>query len=197
MSKHEKPSFVYVTYIATTPEKLWQALTDGTLTRQYWYGRRVESDWKVGSTVTFWYETEDGEAVSDRGIVLESKPPRRLSYTWHVEFVDDKDTLFLISKNARLIHFSTKDVPILSGPGKGVRGLKLVEAGDEVLGARKLSRPSDALRVINDHDREIAFGQQKYSVTSRGGKGVKTSQRTGIKSIVPPEIVLVDWEAVE
>lgn len=89
MSKHEKPSFVYVTYIATTPEKLWHALTDGAATRQYWYGRRVDSDWKVGSTVTFWYETESGEAVSDRGIVLESNPPRRLSYTWHVEFVDE------------------------------------------------------------------------------------------------------------
>jgi uncharacterized protein YndB with AHSA1/START domain len=89
MVKHEKPSFVYVTYIATTPEKLWHALTDGALTRQYWYGRRIESDWKVGSTVTFWYEAESGEAVSDRGIVLESDPPRRLSYTWHVEFVDE------------------------------------------------------------------------------------------------------------
>jgi uncharacterized protein YndB with AHSA1/START domain len=89
MTKHEKPSFVYVTYIATTPEKLWQALTDGALTRQYWYGRRVESDWKVGSTVTFWYDAEDGEAVSDRGIVLESDPPRRLSYTWHVEFAEE------------------------------------------------------------------------------------------------------------
>ena len=89
MSKHEKPSFVYVTYIAATPDKVWQALTDGTLTRQYWYGRRIESDWKVGSTVTFWYHTEDGEAVSDRGIVLESNPPRRLSYTWHVEFADE------------------------------------------------------------------------------------------------------------
>jgi uncharacterized protein YndB with AHSA1/START domain len=89
MSKHEKPNFVYVTYIAATPDKVWQALTDGTLTRQYWYGRRIESDWKVGSTVTFWYDTEDGEAVSDRGIVLESNPPRRLSYTWHVEFADE------------------------------------------------------------------------------------------------------------
>jgi uncharacterized protein YndB with AHSA1/START domain len=89
MAKHEKPSFVYVTYIAATPEKVWQALTDGALTRQYWYGRRVESDWKVGSPVTYWYEAEGGEAVSDRGIVLESKPPRHLSYTWHVEFVDE------------------------------------------------------------------------------------------------------------
>lgn len=89
MTKHEKPSFAYVTYIAASPEKVWQALTDGTLTRQYWYGRRVESDWKVGSTVTFWYDADDGEAVSDRGIVLESDPPRRLSYTWHVEFIDE------------------------------------------------------------------------------------------------------------
>lgn len=89
MSKHEKPSFVYVTYVATTPEKLWRALTDGVLTRKYWYGRRVECDWKVGSTVTFWYEAENGEAVSDRGIVLESDPPRRLSYTFHVEFIDE------------------------------------------------------------------------------------------------------------
>ncbi len=89
MSKHEKPSFVYVTYIAATPDKVWQALTDGTLTWQYWYGRRIESDWKVGSTVTFWYDIDDGEAVSDRGIVLESNPPRRLSYTWHVEFADE------------------------------------------------------------------------------------------------------------
>jgi uncharacterized protein YndB with AHSA1/START domain len=89
MSKHEKPSFVYVTYIAATPDKVWQALTDGGLTRKYWYGRRAESDWKVGSTVTFWYETGDGEAVSDRGIVLESNPPHRLSYTWHVEFADE------------------------------------------------------------------------------------------------------------
>src|SRR5262245_58121383 len=89
MRQHEKPSFVYVTYIAATPEELWRALTDGVLTRQYWYGRRVDSDWKVGSTVTFWYDAENGEAVSDRGIVLESNPPRRVSYTWHVEFADE------------------------------------------------------------------------------------------------------------
>ena len=89
MSKHEKPSFTYVTYIGAAPDRVWQALTDGVLTRQYWYGRRVECDWKVGSTVTFWYDAEEGEAVSDRGIVLESKPPRHLSYTFHVEFIDE------------------------------------------------------------------------------------------------------------
>ncbi|HET6621856.1 MAG TPA: SRPBCC family protein [Dongiaceae bacterium] len=89
MAKHDKPSFVYVSYVAASPDQVWQALTDGALTGQYWYGRRVESDWKVGSPVTFWYEAEGGEAVSDRGIVLESNRPKRLSYTFHVEFVDE------------------------------------------------------------------------------------------------------------
>ena len=89
MSKHEKPRFVYVAYIAAAPEEVWRALTDGTLTRQYWYGRRVQSTWKVGATVTFWYDAPHGEAVSDRGIVLESKAPVRLSYTFHVEFIDE------------------------------------------------------------------------------------------------------------
>jgi uncharacterized protein YndB with AHSA1/START domain len=89
MTKHAKPSFVYVTYIAATPEQVWQALTDGAMTRQFWYGRRVESDWKVGSPVTFWYDANGVEAVSDSGIVLESHPPTRLSYTFHVEFIDE------------------------------------------------------------------------------------------------------------
>lgn len=89
MTKHAKPGFVYVTYIAATPEKVWQALTDGAMTQRFWYGRRVDSDWKVGSPVTFWYETAGAEAISDSGIVLESSPPRRLSYTFHVEFVDE------------------------------------------------------------------------------------------------------------
>jgi len=79
-----KPSFVYVAYIRTSPEKLWQALTDGASTRQYWAGRRVESDWTVGAPVTFWF---DGK-VSDSGKVLECDPPRRLSYSFRVELVE-------------------------------------------------------------------------------------------------------------
>ena len=47
----DKPQFVYVTYIATAPEKLWKALLDGEITRQYW-GHRNVSDWKKGSTWT-------------------------------------------------------------------------------------------------------------------------------------------------
>ena len=73
-----------------------------------------------------------------------------------------------------------------------MRGLKL-EAGDELLGVVQFSRPSDALRIKNDNDSVLSFGQTKYQVTSRGGRGVKTSSRTGFVELIQPEIQLVDW----
>ena len=78
-----KPQFVYVTYIETTPEKLWQALTSSEFTRQYWFGAEVRSDWKVGSPFAL---TLEGE-VTDSGEILEADPPRRLSYSFkHQKF---------------------------------------------------------------------------------------------------------------
>jgi len=74
-----KPEFVYVTYIETTAEKLWHALTDGDFTERYWFGARLKSDWKVGST--FEMVRSDG-TVSDAGKVVEVDPPRRLAYTF-------------------------------------------------------------------------------------------------------------------
>ena len=74
-----KPEFVYVTYIETTPEKLWEALTDGDFTERYWFGARLKSDWKVGST--FEMLRSDG-TVSDAGKVVEVDRPRRLAYTF-------------------------------------------------------------------------------------------------------------------
>jgi uncharacterized protein YndB with AHSA1/START domain/DNA-binding transcriptional ArsR family regulator len=72
--------FVYTTYINTTPERLWQALTEPAFTRRYW-GVALESDWKVGSTVTW---QVSGATIEDsEQVVLESKPGRRLAYTWH------------------------------------------------------------------------------------------------------------------
>ena len=46
-----KPKFVYVTYITTTPEKLWQALTDPEFIRRFWFGVKAECDWKAGIAV--------------------------------------------------------------------------------------------------------------------------------------------------
>ena len=74
----EKPKFVYVTYIATTPEKLWNALVDGEMTRQYWWRHRNVSDWKVGSP----FELMLDGSITDSGEILEADPPRRLSYSF-------------------------------------------------------------------------------------------------------------------
>ncbi|MES2070048.1 MAG: SRPBCC domain-containing protein [Pseudomonadota bacterium] len=73
-------TFVYVTYIATTPEKVWQALLQGELTRQFWKSEIV-SDWKPGSS---WeHIADDGKrTVEHVGTVLECIPSKRLAMTW-------------------------------------------------------------------------------------------------------------------
>lgn len=75
-----KPSFVYVTYIRATPEKVFDAITDRELTAQYW-GHRNASDWKVGS---MWeHRRIDGSDKADIiGKVIENDRPRRLVMTW-------------------------------------------------------------------------------------------------------------------
>jgi uncharacterized protein YndB with AHSA1/START domain/DNA-binding transcriptional ArsR family regulator len=72
--------FVYTTYIRTTPERLWQALTEPAFTLRYW-GVEFESDWKVGSTMAW---KQGGITIEDpEQVVLESDPHRRLAYSWH------------------------------------------------------------------------------------------------------------------
>ena len=77
-----KPVNTYLSYIATTPAKLWDALTNPDLTKEYFFGRRIDSDWTVGSPVKYWLP--DG-TLDVSGKVLEYDPPRRLSYSWRAE----------------------------------------------------------------------------------------------------------------
>jgi DNA-binding transcriptional ArsR family regulator/uncharacterized protein YndB with AHSA1/START domain len=73
-------TFVYTTYITTTPQRLWQALTDPAFTRRYW-GVTLHSDWTVGSTMSW---EQNGVTITDPAqVVIESRPFRRLAYTWH------------------------------------------------------------------------------------------------------------------
>lgn len=74
-------SFVYVAYIDTTPESLWNALTDAEMTKQYWARHRNASDWIAGST---WEhrDYDDAAIVHIVGEVVENTPPRRLVLTW-------------------------------------------------------------------------------------------------------------------
>jgi uncharacterized protein YndB with AHSA1/START domain/DNA-binding transcriptional ArsR family regulator len=76
----QKPTFVYTTYIRTTPETLWQALTEPAFTKRYW-DVSFETDWTEGSAMVW---DNHGALIVDPGqVVLESDPGRRLSYTWH------------------------------------------------------------------------------------------------------------------
>jgi uncharacterized protein YndB with AHSA1/START domain len=79
-----KPKTVYVTYIAATPEKVWQALTDPAFSRQYFFGFAVDVEPRTGGALAFRYP--DGR-VHISGKVVDWSPPRRLSCTWLVEGV--------------------------------------------------------------------------------------------------------------
>ena len=75
-----KPAHVHVTYIKTTPERLWEALTDGTMTSRYYFGTAVKSDWKPGSPYRF---ADAQGTVHIEGEVVEADRPRKLVMTFH------------------------------------------------------------------------------------------------------------------
>lgn len=113
-----------------------------------------------------------------------------------IQLVGDATSIFLASHKARILHFPIDEIPILSGAGKGNRGMKL-EGGDTILGFAQMTRPSDCLRVLTTAEKELTFGQMKYVLTSRGGKGVRTSHRSDFSSIQRPPIELIDWAQME
>ena len=75
-----RSTFVYVTYIHTTPEKLWSALTDDVaFMKQYWFGVHCDSQWTPGAA---WKMVRGDGVVCDAGEILESEPPKRLVIRW-------------------------------------------------------------------------------------------------------------------
>ncbi len=74
-----RSTFVYVTYIRTTPEKLWSALTDAAFMTQYWFGTHCESQWTAGSA---WKMVSRDGQITDAGEIVEAEPPRRLVIRW-------------------------------------------------------------------------------------------------------------------
>lgn len=78
-----KPSFVYVTYIAATPERVWEALIEPDVTEKYWFGYRVDARGKAGDRMT---AISPGGKPAHNDPIIESDPPRRLSYGWQPLF---------------------------------------------------------------------------------------------------------------
>lgn len=85
MSEAVKPGsrFIYVSYIRTTPEKLWEALTKPEFTRAYWFGVVHECEWRVGAP---WKLVFSDGRVADAGTIVECDPPRRLVISWQNEW---------------------------------------------------------------------------------------------------------------
>ena len=83
MNDADQSRYVYVTFIRTTPQALWTALTSEEFNRQYWFGMHQESDWTPGSS---WRLVFTDGRTADTGEILESDPPRRLVIKWRNEF---------------------------------------------------------------------------------------------------------------
>ena len=74
-----RSTFTYVTYIRTTQQKLWTALTDAKFIKQYWFGMNIESQWKAGSS---WKMSTDKGELYDEGSIVEADPPKKLVIRW-------------------------------------------------------------------------------------------------------------------
>ena len=156
-----KPAFVYTIYIASTPEKVWQALTTAEFSRQYFFGNAVEVELRVGGA--YIVRTPDG-ALHISGEVIECDPPRRLSVTfnvnwpqlvenlgptlvtWEIEQAGDAVKLTLIQSQDRELGDD-----ILSGGRQGwpaiLSSLKsLLETGKPL--AVKMEPPKDMLAAL-------------------------------------------------
>ena len=117
-----KPEFVYVTYIETTPEKLWEALTSSEFSKRYWFGTELKTDWKIGSP----FALVMNGTTTDTGEILAADRPRRLSYSFkHVlddEMRNEPSTrvVFTLEPHGRLVKLT------LTHEGFGV-GSKLLD----------------------------------------------------------------------
>ena len=79
MSATERSQFVYVTFIRTTPTRVWKALTDPEFIRQYWFGTTADCSWRKGAP---WKLVRPDGSTSDAGEILEIDPPRRMVIRW-------------------------------------------------------------------------------------------------------------------
>jgi uncharacterized protein YndB with AHSA1/START domain len=86
MTATPQSKFVYVTYIKTTAEKLWEALTSREFMAQYWLGNQPEADWRVGGS---WKIVRPNGELADSGEVLEFEPKKRIVIKWRNEFMPE------------------------------------------------------------------------------------------------------------
>lgn len=132
-------TFVYATYIRTTPEKLWEALTDGTFTVKYWMGFRWEGDLRAGGKMRL-VPPKGMEQYGDHaGDILECEPHRKLVYTWNMQ---TKESPEVTKKRKGLSRVTYEITPM----GKDVR-LRLIH---ENLLPEDIEQDPNTFRGINN-----------------------------------------------
>jgi uncharacterized protein YndB with AHSA1/START domain len=156
-----KPKTAYVIYIAAAAEKVWAALTEPGFTKQYFFGRSVELEQKVGAD--FILRMSDGR-IDVAGKVVECDPPRRLSVTWRVEWIEEMRKLpeclvtFQIDALDGAVRLTMTEAhqwdvpdPILAGGRQGwpliLSSLKsLLETGKPII--VKMEPPTEMLEAV-------------------------------------------------
>lgn len=83
MTDHAQSSFVYVTYVKTSPDRLWEALIDPDFVAKYWLGNRPEADWRLGGSWKLLFP--DGR-IADQGEIVAFEPAKRLGIRWRNEW---------------------------------------------------------------------------------------------------------------
>lgn len=150
-TKSQKPEFLYVTYINTTPRKLWKALVDPKLIREYWMGRHNTSSWKRGAVLES--RSPEGE-LEWQGKILESEAPRRLVYSFQGE--ESKEPYTTVTFEIEKVNDA--------GPFRG-RGVKLTvthtdfEAGSKMLQGISTGWPAilSSLKSLLETGKSLGF----------------------------------------
>jgi uncharacterized protein YndB with AHSA1/START domain len=122
------PDLVYVTFIRSTPQKVWDALTQSAFTKQFFFGRTIESDWMQGSP---WRLVMEDGRTDVEGEVLDSDPPRRLKLSWKVDWIEEARALepAIVSYDIEQAGDAVKLTLTQHNPGPVPR--KFVEAGKQ------------------------------------------------------------------
>ena len=113
-----------------------------------------------------------------------------------VRLVGEEEGVMLATAGGYVTHFPVGEVSILSGPGRGVFGINL-EPEDECVGGVLVGGRFDKLVVETESGKTQDFGPGAVKPRARGSKGEKPGLRTRFTRVVPPEIELADWDAVE
>jgi DNA gyrase subunit A len=110
--------------------------------------------------------------------------------------IDDETSVFLAAASGHVIHFAISEIPVLSGAGKGVVGIKL-DDDDACLGGALIGNRHDACVVETSGGRIHELRRGACAMTHRGGKGFEVVKRSNLIRVVPSRIELVNWEEIE